>query len=155
MLGEFNYYDYDHRSYDRYTFGIVLPLVVWIPMVFVIVGYPSRSLFGRGTKSMGPHWKAFSLKESWMKMVQKCPLSWRNSSDWVNLSHRSWSHCNFPNLTVPTAVQDLQDLGSLSPSKRYKLSVLWGICKTCMPLTCLLLGKLHSLWGTWGGFSNA
>ena len=42
-----------------------------------------RSLFGRGTKSMGPHWKAFSLKESWMKMVQKCPLSWRNSSDWV------------------------------------------------------------------------
>ena len=28
MLGELDYYDYDHRSYDTYKFGIVLPLVV-------------------------------------------------------------------------------------------------------------------------------
>lgn len=37
------------------------------------------------------------------------------------------------------------DVRSLPLSKSYKVRVLWGICKMCMPLTYLLLGRLHSL----------
>ena len=165
----------------------------WIVVIMIIVLMISTMLFFSVLSDSNGFCHCFIAKGHSLPQVRRAwdrierPSCWRNpgwkwcrsvpcpGSDWVmsdlslfeagNLSQITWNHCSFPNLTAPTAVQDL---GSLL-SKTYKLIVLGGICKTCMPLTCLLLGKLQSLslslstglmkpeetWGTRGGPSNA